>query len=148
MSSATEVRDEPGFFESIRGKMTLANLASVLVLLIVGAVATIQFRELARLLNEVSDGTEVLMRLSHAYDEREQLVSSFSKGYGAGAASGADARVRFAAVAEDLSGHARVAREKSRDGKTATLLTQAETGILSALRRAGTLDRLAAEQRE
>src|SRR4026209_1065167 len=108
MSSATEAeraQDKPGFVASIKGKIALANLASVLVLLVVAVVASIQFRELGRVLNAVSDGAEVLMRLSHAYDEREQLLTSFRRGYADAAESSGDARVRFTAVAEDLRLH-------------------------------------------
>jgi len=149
MSSATEIQQQqPRLLESIKGKIALANLASVLVLLIVGAVATIQFRELARLLSTVSDGAEVLMRLSHAYDEREQLVSSFSKGYGDASAPNPDARVRFAAVSEDLLTHVRTARGKFTGDKGAALLGKAEQGLTATVRRASGLDRLPSEQRE
>jgi signal transduction histidine kinase len=149
MSLLTDAgRDEPKFVESIKGKIALANLLSVLVLLVVGAVATVQFRELGRLLSEVSDGAEVMMRLSHAYDEREQLVVSFGKGYGEAKQPGADARVKFAAVAEDLQRHTRAAREKSKGEKSAALLEQAETGLAAALSRTASLDRLRPEERE
>jgi signal transduction histidine kinase len=147
MSSATELdQGGPGFLESIKGKITLANLASVFVLLVVAAVATSQFRELARLLNAVSDGAEVVMRLSHAYDEREQLISNFQKGYGS--EPNPDARVRFGAVAEDLRRHSRAARERLQSGKAATLLSKAELGITGAVERVGRLDRLTPDERE
>src|SRR5262245_53424213 len=106
----------PSFFASIKGKIALANLTSVLVLLVVAAFATIQFRELGKLLGAVSDGAEVLMRLSHAYDERENLLASFRKGYSDADGASSGARTRFVAVAEDLSRHTRLAREKLASG--------------------------------
>lgn len=147
MSSATDAKSL-GFLASIRGKIALANLVSVLVLLAVAVVASVQFRELGRVLNAVSDGAEVLMRLSHAYDERDQLLTSYRKGYSDAAEPNPDARVRFAAVAENLQSHAHKAREKLAGGKGAALLAKAESGIGGALHRAEGLDRLPADDRE
>src|SRR5688500_1099336 len=111
-SESDRTGDEPSFVESIKGKVTLANLTSVFVLLVVAAFATLQFRELGKLLGAVSDGAEVLMRLSHAYDERENILSSFRKGYTEPTGANASARARFAAIAEDLSRHTQAARQK------------------------------------
>jgi signal transduction histidine kinase len=151
MSSPSEsvpARDRLRLLESIKGQITLANLASVLVLLVVALVATVQFRELGRLVNAVSDGAEVLMRLSHAYDEREQLVVSFHKGYGEANALNEDARVRFTALAEDLRRHAGAARAKLGPGTAASALVKAEAGIDASLARAAKLDQLTVEDRE
>ena len=114
MPSTTEIdtTGEASFVQSIKGKITLANSLSVLVLLLVAAFATLQFRELGKLLGSISDGAEVLMRLEHAYDEREALLTAFRKGYGDGASSSAPARARFVAIAEDVERHSRAARQK------------------------------------
>ena len=121
----------PSFFASIKGKIALANLASVLVLLVVAAFATIQFRELGKLLGAVSDGAEVLMRLSHAYDEREHLLTSYRKGYAEADGASSGARSRFIAVAEDLGRHTRLAREKLASGSTASLLEKTRADLES-----------------
>jgi signal transduction histidine kinase len=138
--------DEPSFVESIKGKVALANLTSVLVLLVVAAFATIQFRELGKLLGAVSDGAEVLMRLSHAYDARESLISSFRKGYTE--SNGANARTRFVAIAEDLARHTQAARQKLPNGTNANLLAKAPRDLRMLVARTRDLDRMSPEDRE
>jgi signal transduction histidine kinase len=147
-SEPIRVGSSPSFFASIKGKIALANLASVLVLLVVAAFATIQFRELGKLLGAVSDGAEVLMRLSHAYDERENLLASFRKGYTEADGVNAGARARFAAVAEDLARHTRLASEKVANGSTAALLLKMQADLGDLVTKARELERLAPDERE
>jgi signal transduction histidine kinase len=138
----------PSFFQSIKGKIALANLTSVIVLLVVAAFATIQFRELGKLLGAVSDGAEVLMRLSHAYDERENLLASYRKGYTEESGAHAGARARFNAITEDLSRHTGAAREKLSSGATADQLGKARTDLAALVARTRDLDRLSSEDRD
>jgi signal transduction histidine kinase len=147
-SESDRTGDEPSFVESIKGKVTLANLTSVFVLLVVAAFATLQFRELGKLLGAVSDGAEVLMRLSHAFDERENLLSSFRKGYTEPTGANASARARFAAIAEDLSRHTQAARQKLPSGNTANQLSKAHGDLGALVSRTRDLDRMASEDRE
>ncbi|HEX6765231.1 MAG TPA: ATP-binding protein [Polyangiaceae bacterium] len=151
MSSTSEresARSEPRFVESIKGKIALANLMSVLVLLVVAAFATLQFRQLGKLLGSMSDGAEVMMRLSHAYDEREDLLSSFRKGYGEGGGANTAARARFVAITEDIERHTRAAHEKLLSGNSDALLAKARTALRTLVERARNLDRLSSEERD
>jgi signal transduction histidine kinase len=146
MSSPSEP-NEPRLLESIKGKITLANLASVLVLLVVGVIATVQLRALGRLLNAVSDDAAVLMHLSHAYDHRDQLVTSFKKGYGDAEHGNPDSQVRFRAIADDVRSHTRAAQAKL-GGGAALLLGKADATIQTSVRRVDGLERLSADERE
>ena len=146
-SEPIRIGGSPSFLQSIKGKIALANLTSVLVLLVVAAFATLQFRELGKLLGAVSDGAEVLMRLSHAYDERENLLSSFRKGYTDESAN-PSARARFTAITDDLARHTGAAREKLSGGATADQLTKARTELVALVSRTRGLDRMSSEDRE
>lgn len=148
-TSETEpARGEPSFVASIKGKITLANAMSVLVLLLVAAFATLQFRELGKLLGSISDGAEVLMRLSHAYDGREDLLGSFRKGYGEGSDSSSTSRARFVAIAEDVERHTRAARDKLGGGSGAASLSKVGSDLGALVLRTRGLDGLSSEERD
>jgi signal transduction histidine kinase len=139
--------EKSDFLRSIRGKIALANLASVSVLVVIGVVATWQFRELGRLVGVVSDGAQVLMRLHHALDERDRLVESFRKGY-AGKAPNADAQAHFSALASDLEEHARKVQPRLGSAENATLVARAADDLGAARTRSQGLDKLSEDERE
>ena len=72
------------------------------------------------------------MRLSHAYDERENLLHVFRKGYTDADDTSSAARARFAAIAEDLERHTAPRAKSSRTAAAARSLSNAR-GDLEAL---------------
>jgi signal transduction histidine kinase len=137
--------EQPGFVQSIRGKIALANLANFAVLVVLGLVAISQFRELGNMVGVVSDRAEVMLRLHYALDEREDLIDSFRKGY-AGEHPNRSARAQFSVLVTDLEAHLQKAQLVGGDGPE--LLTRAARDLVTAKTRAGTLDQLSADERK
>src|SRR5262245_43755560 len=92
-----------GFLGSIRGRLILANLALVLVLLALSVVSSQQFAALGRTIGVTSDGAELLLRLTHVADEREAATAALGAGYSDGEDSGA--RAKLEARLSDFAGH-------------------------------------------
>jgi len=134
------------YLQSIRGRMTLANGTLVLVLLGMTLLATVQFREIARLVSVVSDGSEVLMRLSHALDARVPLLESYQKGYSEGSDEGARARVL--ALSMDVAKHVDKAISLAGTNEEAGALRDARTKLREASGALAGLAALPEDERE
>lgn len=104
-----------GFLSSIRGRLILANLTLVVVLLGLSVVSSKQFESLGRTIGVVSDGAELLLRLGHVNDERDGMVGALKTGYGDGSDEGA--RAKLEALLTDALSHLEKGQHLSAGGE-------------------------------
>lgn len=112
-----------GFFSSIRGRLILANLSLVVVLVAISVVSSKQFAALGRTIGVVSDSAELLLHLGHIVDEREAATGALALGYADGDDSGA--RAKLEALLADFGAHLAAAEKLSAGGEEAALLRAA-----------------------
>jgi signal transduction histidine kinase len=134
-----------GFFGSIRGRLILANLALVLVLLALSVVSSQQFAALGRTIGVTSNGAELLLRLGHVADEREAVTAALAAGYSDGEDQGA--RAKLEALLTDFAEHLTAAVALSESPPEKAEISQALKNIQAVSGKLAGFNKLAEDAR-
>jgi two-component sensor histidine kinase/HAMP domain-containing protein/HPt (histidine-containing phosphotransfer) domain-containing protein len=127
---------------TIRTRVTAANAGVIAMLGMVAVIATLQFGDLANTVDTMSDETEAMMRVSHALENRDELLAAVRRI----AAGDATASARLGVLLDDTRGHVDRARDAMAAGVSRQHLDAAARSLDEA--RASLAGLAGAEDRE